>query len=395
MPSFRPDVTREVDVAEEVARRIGYQELPTSQRRSPYVGRLTEVQALRRQLKRILAGLGAHEAWTLSVVDPRDQERGGVVTPLVRLLNPMVAEESALRGDLLPGLLGAARHNVGHRQPWLRLFEMGDVFALPRETAQFKSASELDGPPRTAVPPGAGGAPATATAAPPGNAEGPAAGRRTDVQGDEPAAGSPAELPDEWEMVGLLLADEGDDAAAAVNSWRVVADALRLDGVDLRAATRAGLHPARTAEIVAGDTVLGVVGEVDPQTLEAFELPHARMGWLEVDLQKLAEAPRRPLEARPVSRFPSSDVDLAFVVPDPVPAAEIEKTLARAAGDLLESVDLFDVYRGPGVGEGSRSVAYRLRFCALDRTLTDAEVAALRARCIAAVESQFPATLRS
>ena len=289
---------------------------------------------------------------------------------------------------------------------------MGDVFALPRETAQFKSASELDGPPRTAVPPGTGDAPATATAAPPGvaarphwshNAEGPAAGRRTDVQGDEPAAGSPptpaagspAELPDEWEMVGLLLADEGDDAAAAVNSWRVVADALRLDGVDLRAATRAGLHPARTAEIVAGDTVLGVVGEVDPQTLEAFELPHARMGWLEVDLQKLAEAPRRPLEARPVSRFPSSDVDLAFVVPDPVPAAEIEKTLARAAGDLLESVDLFDVYRGPGVGEGSRSVAYRLRFCALDRTLTDAEVAALRARCIAAVESQFPATLRS
>ena len=117
-------------------------------------------------------------------------------------------------------------------------------------------------------------------------------GRRT-----PPAAGSPAELPDEWEMVGLLLADEGDDAAAAVNSWRVVADALRLDGVDLRAATRAGLHPARTAEIVAGDTVLGVVGEVDPQTLEAFELPHARMGWLEVDLQKLAEAPRRPLEA--------------------------------------------------------------------------------------------------
>ena len=118
------------------------------------------------------------------------------------------------------------------------------------------------------------------------------------------------------------------------------------------------------------------------------------MGWLEVDLQKLADAPRRSLEARPVSRFPSSDVDLAFAVPDSVPAAEIEKTLARAAGDLLESVDLFDVYRGPGVGERSRSVAYRLRFCALDRTLTDAEVAALRARCIAAVESQFPATLR-
>ena len=132
------------------------------------------------------------------------------MTPLVRLLNPMVAEESALRGDLLPGLLGTARHNAGHRQPWLRLFEMGDVFALPRETAQSKSASELGVPPRTAVPPGAGAAcrqpprrcrqglstwPVSATAVPDGNAEGPVAGRRTDVPGDELAAGGTSAEP--------------------------------------------------------------------------------------------------------------------------------------------------------------------------------------------------------
>jgi phenylalanyl-tRNA synthetase beta chain len=109
---------------------------------------------------------------------------------------------------------------------------------------------------------------------------------------------------------------------------------------------------------------------------------------------KLAAAPRRPLAARPVSRFPSSDVDLAFVAEGSVPAAAIESALRRAAGALCESVELFDVYRGAGVSEGSRSLAFRLRFCALDRTLTDAEVADLRAQCIGAVESQYQATLR-
>jgi phenylalanyl-tRNA synthetase beta chain len=341
VPSFRPDVRREVDVTEEVARRIGYQELPVSQRRSPYVGRLTERQSLRRRLRRVLAGLGAHEAWTMSIVDPREQARAGVVGRPVTLLNPMVAEESALRGGLLPGLLGALRHNVGRRNPWLRLFEIGDVFSL-------------DGP-------------------------------------EMPVRD---ELPMEWELVGLILAELDDDARAAVNAWRVVCDALRLEGVELRPAERAGLHPARTAEIVAGGEVLGVVGEIDPETLSAFDLVHARVGWLELDLAKLDAAPRLPLAARPVSRFPSSDVDLAFVVADSVPAAQVEATLRRAAGELCESVVLFDVYRGAGLSQGSRSLAYRVRFCALDRTLTDAEVAELRARCIEAVESEFQATLR-
>lgn len=154
------------------------------------------------------------------------------------------------------------------------------------------------------------------------------------------------------------------------------------------------MHPARTAEIVAGGEVLGVVGEIDPETLSAFDLVHARVGWLELDLAKLDAAPRLPLAARPVSRFPSSDVDLAFVVADSVPAAQVEATLRRAAGELCESVVLFDVYRGAGLSQGSRSLAYRVRFCALDRTLTDAEVAELRARCIEAVESEFQATLR-
>jgi phenylalanyl-tRNA synthetase beta chain len=148
--------------------------------------------------------------------------------------------------------------------------------------------------------------------------------------------------------------------------------------------------------------VLGVVGELDPTVVAGFGLfgPDGRprrVGWLDLDLGLLLDGERvlrRPEESSPLSRFPSSDVDLAFVVPEPVPAGSVERTLRRAGGDLLEAVDLFDVYRGASLPEGSRSLAYHLRFCALDRTLTDEEIGALRDGCIEAVEQEHGASLR-
>jgi phenylalanyl-tRNA synthetase beta chain len=98
--------------------------------------------------------------------------------------------------------------------------------------------------------------------------------------------------------------------------------------------------------------------------------------------------------SRPVSRYPSSDVDLALVVDDAITVDEVADVLGRAAGELLESVTLFDVYRGPGVLEGRRSLGFRLRFCALDRTLTDREVGALRTGCVEAAERELGAALR-
>jgi phenylalanyl-tRNA synthetase beta chain len=146
----------------------------------------------------------------------------------------------------------------------------------------------------------------------------------------------------------------------------------------------------------SGDDI-GVVGEVDPAVLDAFGLDatRQRVGWLEIDLDGLlGRAHRRPDVVVPVSRFPSSDVDLAFVVDDAVPASSVAQTLQRAGGPLLESSVLFDVYRGPGVPTGTRSLAYRLRFCAPDRTLTDEEVGDVRRGCIEAVESAHGAQLR-
>ena len=110
-----------------------------------------------------------------------------------------------------------------------------------------------------------------------------------------------------------------------------------------------------------------------------------RIGWLEVDLGLLFDedaVARKAMVSAAVSRFPSSDIDLALVVDDDVPADVVADVLGRAAGALLESVALFDVYRGPGIAPGRRSLAFRLRFCSLDHTLTDDEVGELRTRCI-------------
>ena len=144
--------------------------------------------------------------------------------------------------------------------------------------------------------------------------------------------------------------------------------------------------------MLASGRAVGAIGEVDSQVLAAHGID-GRVGWFEVDLGALLGSPRRLHVYRPVSRFPSADIDLAFVVDEPVPAADVERTLARAAGDLLERIQLFDVFRGPQL-DGARSLAWRLRFSALDHTLGEEELTDLRRRCIDAVTSAHPARLR-
>ncbi len=382
VPSWRPDVQHEADVIEDVARTYGYRRIPTTHRSSPYVGRLDPLQQLRRRLRRVLAGLGAHEAWTSSVVSAAEQQQVGLDGPYLELANPMVSEDCTLRGSLLPGLLAALRHNEGHRNASIRLFEIGDVFAV-------SGHDEESGVPYD-VPYG--------------------------VHDESFRASAHESWPSERERVGLILAREGDDAATAVGCWRTLCDAVGIAGSGIRqpgsatagaqggggaeeASQRAvpqaeGLHPARRGWLVAGGSVLGVVGEIDPEVLGACGLARRRVGWLELDLGLLLAAPRVPDLAIPVSRYPSSDVDLAFGVKDDVPAASVEAVLRHAAGELLESIELFDVYRGGGVEAGSRSLAFRMRLCSPERTLTDAEVGTVRARCIEAVENSLPAVLR-
>ena len=340
IPSWRPDSEREIDVIEEVARHHGYTRIPRTRPAVTSVGALTPYQRDRRLVADILVGAGLSEAWATSLLAPSDLARAGLPVHAVEVENPLTAEESMLRTSLLPGLLRALVTNASHRRPDVRLFEIGHVFFPP--------------------PAGTG-------------------------------------LPQEPEHLAIALG--GRDASAAVRLWRVLVDGLRLDEVRLEGAGLPGLHPTRSARIVVGGDAVGAIGEIDPDVLAEHGLS-APVGWLEVVLDRLLAGPRRPATYEPVSRFPSADIDLALIVDDIVPASDVEITLREAGGEELESVELFDVYRGEPDSSGNqlppghRSLAYHLRFSSLDHTLTDEELAGLRRRCIEAVETAVGASLR-
>jgi phenylalanyl-tRNA synthetase beta chain len=335
VPSWRPDSSLEVDVVEEVARLHGYGRIPRAVPRSPQTGSLTPEQRRRRKARDVLQGTGCSEAWTPTFLAPLALERVGLdVADAVVVTNPLVAEEPLLRTSLLPGLLGALAGNAARRQLGVSLFEVGRVF------------------------------------------------RRPDPEG---------RLPDEHEAVAV--ARGGQEAPAAVAAWWSLVEALGVPGASLESGTAPGLHPSRTAVARVGEEAIGVVGEVDPDVAAAAGVPE-RVAWLELDLGRLLAAAGEEAPYRPISRYPSSDVDLAFEVDEGVPASAVERALRGADGDLLADVALFDVYRGHPVPTGRRSLAYRIRFQAMDRTLTDAEVAAARAQLVHAVESTVPATLR-
>lgn len=338
-PSFRPDTTIEVDVIEEVARQYGYGRIPTSVPTSARAGGLTPRQQDRRRLRRTLVGLGLVEAMPLPFLAPGDLARAGLDPDAVTVTNPLDAKESVLRTSLRPGLLKTIAYNASHRVTGAELFELGHVY-LPVDRS--------------------------------------------------------AELPDEREHLGVALSGGPDDAvaAAAVEAWTALRDALALPASRLVGDRPAGLHPTRSARIEVADRPVGYVGEVDPAVVAAYELG-GRVGWLELDLTTLLDLPHGEPRYHPISRYPSADVDLAFVVADDVPAGEVEATLREAVGELLADLRLFDVYRDAALGDGRRSLAYRLRLQAADRTLTDSDVAAARTAGIEAVTARHGATLRA
>ena len=334
VPSFRPDSATEIDVIEEVARVHGYGRIARTVPRSGLTGALNGRQVDRRRVRSAMLGLGLDEVMPLPFLAPGDLERAGLVADGIVVTNPLVAEESVMRSSLLPGLLKTLAYNGSHRLYGLSLFEVGHVYRRPTE---------------------------------------------------------PQPLPDEREYLAVALA--GREARAAVEVWSVLADALATRDYTLVAEAVPGLHATRTARIELASTPVGHVGEVDPSVSEAFEVGE-RVAWLEVDLEVLLGLSHGDLPFRPFSRYPSSDIDLAFEVDEETPAAVVESLLRSAAGSLLVDLGLFDVFRGEPVAEGRRSLAFAMRLQADDRTLTDAEVATVRQRCIDAVEGDLGATLR-
>ncbi len=347
IPTWRWDTETETDVAEEVARLHGYENIERTVPTGNEAGGLSGYQRDRRLVREVLVGAGCCETQPMPFVAPGALAAVGLPEDGITLSNPVDDRESVLRTSLLPGQLAAVAYNQRHFSGDVRLFEIGHIYLPAPE------------------------------------------------DGLEPAGGRMSEsgpLPDEREFLAVALS--GEEAPAAVAVLDLLAEALALPAVELRQASPPGLHPTRSAEVVVAGRGRGTVGEVDHEVLEACGIA-GRVAWLQIDLQEVLNGPRTRRRYRPVSKYPPSEVDLAFAVPEEVAAAQVERALRAAAGSLLARIELFDAYRGPGVAEGSRSLAYRLRFQAPDRTLTDADVAEIRQRCIDETSRRTSATLRS
>ncbi len=356
-PTWRPDLTGRAELIEEVLRLEGYDTIPVVLPTAPAGRGLTPEQRLRRTASRALAAGGLVEVVTPPFVGEQALEAlgGGMECP--RVLNPLSAEESLLRPSLLPGLLAVVVRNTGRGLADVAVFETGAVFL------------------------GAGG-----SAPAPG-----VDGRPTEQE----FAALNAALPAQPRHVGVAL-------AGAAASWDAAVVALvelgRVLGLVLqpRAAADFPFHPGRCAELLLDEQRVGLAGQLHPRVIAALGLP-PRTCVAEANLDALvaAAAERGPLPAPLVSHFPPAAVDVALVVDAAVPAADVEAALRDGAGDLLEGLRLFDVFTGPQVGEGRRSLAYALRLRAPDRTLTDTEVLGARDAAVAEAGRRVGAVLRS
>jgi len=352
------DVTREADLIEEVGRIHGYDEhLPaTLPERTGQAGRLSREQTLRRRAEDVLRDLGFDAVVTLSLTDPASGQRLRVPEDDPRrepiaVSNPLSREHSVLRTTLLEGLLDAARYNLSHGAERVALFESGRVYM-----------SEGTSP--------AGGV------------------LGGDFAGERPA---PAFEPHRVAClaVGQLRAPSWGDPGRDVDFFAIkgILEALAHQlGAELSVAEEAEpfLHPGRSARVLLGGTEAGWLGEVHPLVLRPWDLEGAAA--FEIDLAPLVAASPYGVETyADVISHPEIHQDIAVVVAEEVSAATVRSAVLEGGGELLRSVEIFDLYRGEQVGEGRKSLAMRLQFRAPDRTLTDAEVAELRERIKAGI----------
>ncbi|PKT74405.1 phenylalanine--tRNA ligase subunit beta [Streptomyces populi] len=376
VPSWRPDLTDPNDLAEEVIRLEGYENLPSTLPKPPAGLGLTDRQRLHRRVGRALAGAGYVEALNYPFIGEHVFDQFGLADDdpkrkVVKLVNPLSDEEPALRTTLLPGLLGALRRNDGRGSHDLALFETGLVFH-PQDELRVAGRLPVDRRPA-----------------------------------DEEIASLTAALPVQPRHAAVVLAGAREQAgwwgkgrpadwADAIEAARTLA---REAGTELlvRSGQYGPWHPGRCAELAVvvdgAEQVIGHAGELHPGVLKTLGLP-ARTCAMELDLDALERASSGHPKGPKISTFPVATQDVALVVDKSVPHTDVEAALHEGAGELLESIRLFDEYESEQLGADKKSLAYALRFRAADRTLTVDEASAARDAAVALAAERTGAVLR-
>ena len=351
VPPYRyRDLEREIDLIEEVARLYGYDRfdntLPTQTSR----GYLSDEAALSRQLRAAFRAAGLTETihYSLTGTDPEKQQ--------VVLANPLFKEYSALRIDLIDGLIDAFKLNLDNGNGPINAFEIGNVFNQPADNPEGDPIETR---------------------------------KVSGIMGGDARRGrwvnSNQESPMSWFEAKGILQRVFDSVGLGVD--------YRADNSDQR------LHPGRTASLwVRGRTHLGTFGQIHPQLRQERDLPEAvyvfELNW-EVLNTCLTGKSSQAVKFAAYSTYPASDRDLAFFAPVTVSVADLERSISKSGGKLLDSVVLFDEYRGENVPEGQRSLAFRLVYRAGDRTLTDQDIDPVHQKVRAALERIYKVSLRS
>lgn len=384
VPSFRQDVTLLADLCEEVARLHGYEYIPATQMTDEIpVADAHPDLVLEQRTRDILVGCGLNEVITPSLTSMEavalTQPSEAVAARYLKLSNPISPEREYLRRSMLPTLLEALAANLRERDQAL-MFETGRVY-LPQPEAGAHGEWLPDEPRRLGIA---------------------IAGPRTTLSWSEPS-GESLDFFDLKGIVETLLERFGlDDQTAFVpladderfHPGRAATLLINRASPDADArAERAKRESGKGRAEILSEPV-GVLGEIHPLVGERFDLEGVRVVVAEIDLDALIEAAQLP-RYTPISRYPATVQDLAVVIADDVSADRVAAAIRRGAGDLLESLTLFDVYTGPQIGTGKRSLAYRLAFRASDRTLSDEAVAKVRTKIIKLLEREIGASIRS
>lgn len=369
-PSWRPDIRQPADLVEEVMRLEGLDVIPSVLPTAPAGRGLTSVQKRRRAVGKSLAlsgfveilptpflPAGIFDQWGLDADDPRRNT--------TKVLNPLESDRPSLATTLLPGLLEALSRNVSRGAVDISLFAIAQVV---EPTADTRAVERIPNDRRPT---------------------------------DDEIAILDASLPRQPQHVGAVLAGLREpagpwgagravEAADAFEAVRVIGRAAGVEFA-LRAAQHLPWHPGRCAEVLIGDVVVGYAGQLHPAVIERSGLPRGTCA-LEIDLDAVPITETLP--APGVSPFPAVFQDVALIVGDDVSAQSVVDAVRAGAGELLEDVRIFDVYTGPQIGDGRKSLALALRFRAADRTLTEEEASAARDAAVAVAEERVGAVQR-
>lgn len=340
IPHFRLDLEKEIDLVEEVARLYGYDKIKMTLPQFNSWGARTNAQNIEEKTKFELLASGVDEILSYSFVSPRDLDKiqcpeDSYLRNQVRLINPLGEEYSVMRTSLIPNVLEVLARNSNRKCPGARIFEIGNIF-LPREN----------------------------------------------------------ELPIEKKVLTIGCYGDHEDFFTLKGIAENVFAGLGISGVRYeKEKQHPTYHPGRCANVVWNDHILGTIGEIHPNVCENFEMD-SRMYVADLDFNILLQIARQDQKFTPIPKFPAIERDIAVLVKDEITSHEIEQVVKKHGGVLLESVKMFDLYKGKQIPEGYKSVAYELIFRAEDRTLVDDEVNTIFDKVLKELETELEAQLR-